>query len=792
MLKFNLKIAFRNIRKNKVFSGINIIGLALSMACCLAISMYIWNETHYDSFHFYKNTIYRITNKQNQAGKLYHTATTPGPLAPALQKDFPEIKNTVRFGNWSGLLKTGNKVYEEKSIQVTENAVFSVFNFPMLLGNPTTALLSFDELVLTEKAAEKYFGKDWKKNPSLLGELFTLNGQTSFKLAGVVANPPQNSSIQFDILLPIEFLFKTDEWSNKWGSNNYHTYLQLKPGTDAVAFEAKLAKQLKVYKPNTEDYLQLQPLGKQYLYSKFDFFTDWGKRSDVKYVKIFFGVGLLLLLIACVNFVNLSTARSLKRAMEVGVRKVTGASRRQLVFQFLSESVLIATLAGIAAVIILKFAQPFLEQITGASLVLNLTGSLFLSFFILFIIIIGLVAGIYPAFILSSFKPVKILKGKPDVKSAAGFRKGLVVFQFAISVTMMICTFFMYRQLKFVQSKDLGFNSEQIIRVRLGNELKGKVALFKRDLDTESTIAASAPATMSLANVDNSTNLEWDGMQKGEEFLIIQANVDPDFIPAMGMELAAGENFKPQNENDTINNFIVNETAVKMMGFTAEAVIGKRIKFYGAGGNIIGVVKDFHFKPLSSGIEPFIFRYQPWAPYFNLFVKTVPGKTAEAINQIQKYYKKYEPETPLEFSFLNESINQLYKEDKRTASVILLFACLTIFVGCLGLFGLTVFAAEQRIKEIGIRKVLGAGVLSVTQLLSKDFLKLVIVSVIIAVPVAWYASSQWLQNYAFRIQLDWWVFVSVGTIVLGIALITISFQAIKAALANPVKSLRNE
>lgn len=792
MLKFNFKIAWRNIRKNKVFSSINIIGLALSMACCLAISMYIWNETHYDTFHSNKNNIYRITNKQNQAGKLYLTATTPGPLAPALQKDLPEIKNTVRFGNWSGLLKNRNKVYEEKSIQVTENAVFNVFNFPLLKGNTKTALLAADEIVITENTAVKYFGKDWKNNPSLLGEVFTLNGQTSFKLAGVVANPPANSSIQFDVLLPLEFLFKTDEWSNKWGANNYHTYLQLKPRTDVTAFETKLAKQLKVYKPDTEDYLQLQPLGKQYLYSKFDFFTDWGRRSDIKYIKIFLGVGLLLLLIACVNFVNLSTARSLKRAMEVGVRKVTGASRKQLVFQFLSESVLIATLAGIVAVLILKLAQPFLESLTGASLALNFTGGLFLSFFILFIIIIGLVAGIYPAFILASFKPVKVLKGKPDIKSAAGFRKGLVVFQFAISVTMMICTFFMYRQLKYVQSKDLGFNSEQIIRIRLGNELKGKVALLKRDLDTESTIAASAPATMSLANVDNSTYLEWDGMQKGEEFLIIQANVDPDFIPAMGMELSAGENFKLQNVKDTINNFIVNETAVKMMGFTIGNVIGKRITFWGAKGNVIGVVKDFHFKPLSAGIEPFVFRYQPWAPYFNLFVKTVPGKTAEAINQIQKYYKKYEPETPLEFSFLNESINQLYKDDKRTASVILLFACLTIFVGCLGLFGLTVFAAEQRIKEIGIRKVLGAGVLSVTQLLSKDFLKLVIASVIIAVPVAWYASNQWLQNYAFRIQLDWWVFALVGMIVLGIALVTISFQAIKAAIANPVKSLRTE
>jgi putative ABC transport system permease protein len=479
--------------------------------------------------------------------------------------------------------------------------------------------------------------------------------------------------------------------------------------------------------------------------------------------------------------------------MEVGVRKVNGASRKQLIFQFLNESVLMALLAGIAAILILQLAQPFLQQLTGTSLGIHFSNGIFIGFFALFILVIGLFAGIYPAFFLSAFKPVKILKGTSDIKKSGGlFRKGLVVTQFAISVAMMICTFFMYQQMQFIQTKDLGFNSEQIIRIRLGNQLKEKAALLKRDLDNESTIAATAPATMSLANVDNSTNLEWEGMQPSQEFLITQANVDPDFISALGMQLIKGENFKLQSEKDTVNNFIVNETAVKMMGSTMDNVIGKKVKFYGAMGNIIGVVKNFHFKPLSAGIEPFIFRYQPWSAYFHLFVKTVPGKTAEAINQIQKYYKQYDAETPLEFTFLNESINQLYTNDKRTASVILLFACLTIFVGCLGLFGLTVFAAEQRVKEIGIRKVLGASVTLLTGLLSKDFLKLVFISTLIAIPVAWYASSQWLQNFAYRIQINWWVFALVGLAVMFIALLTISIQAIKAAVANPVKSLRTE
>ena len=786
------KIAIRVIWKNKVFSAVNIIGLAIGITCCLAIDIYVYNELHYDTFNVNASNIYRITNKQKQAGKFYLAATTPGPLADALPKDFPEIENIVRFGNWSGLLKVNGKVYVEKNIQLTENSVFNIFSFPLLKGNVKTALRSADELIITEKTAIKYFGKDWINNPLLLSETINVNGQADFKIAGVVANPPLNSSIQFDILLPLSYLFKTDEWSYKWSSNSYHTYVQLKPTTSIAAFEAKLAKQIKIYKPDTEDQWQLQPLREQYLYSKFDFFTDWGKRGNGKYVKIFAAVGLLLLLIACINFINLSTARSLKRSMEVGLRKVTGATRIQLIFQFLSESFVITVIAGFIAVVLLSLAQPFLSKLTDGNFNFQVDSKLFISLFILFVILIGIVAGIYPAFILSSFKPVTILKGKAALQATGGFRKGLVVFQFTVSVTLMICTFFMYRQLSFMQQKDLGFTTEQIIRVGLGNALRSKVELYKNDLEKESSIAAAAPATMTLANVDNSGNIQWEGMQEGQELLINQTNVTPDFIPALNMQLVSGTNFPKQNEKDTYNNYIVNETAVKLMGFTNNSIIGKQATFWGGKGTVIGVVKDFNFKPLTSGIEPFIFRYQPWAPYFNLFVKAKPGKTAEAITQIQKYYKKYDPETPIEFTFLNESINELYKNDNRTASIILLFACLTVFVGYMGLFGLTLFAAEQRIKEIGIRKVLGASILSVTQLLSKDFLKLVLLSVIIALPISWFISKQWLQNYAYRIELNWWVFATAAAFVFCMAYLTISFHAIKTALANPAKSLKTE
>ncbi len=791
MLRFNIKIAIRNIRRNKVFSAVNILGLALSMACCLVICIYIWNEMHFDAFHKNYSRIYRITEKQDQAGTLYNVAVTPGPLAPALEKDFPEISQTVRIGNWSGVLKNGNKNVEANGVLMTENSFLSIFDFPLLKGNAATALQNTNNIVITESLAVKYFGKDWRQDANILGQTFTLNGQDDFVLSGIARDVPVNSSIQFEVLLPVSYLFKTDQWSNKWNSNNYHTYLLLNKDADAKSLAAKLENKLTAYNPETKDKMELQSLKDQYLRSVFDFQTDWGKRSNIRYIHIFTGVGLLLLIIACINFINLSTARSLKRSMEVGVRKVTGASRGQLIFQFLVESVIVAVISGVIALLIINAAQPLLYTLSGYTLDIKLSGLFFVGIFAIFIIVIGIIAGMYPAFVLSAFKPVSVMKSGNKPMSGRHFRQGLVIFQFAISVTLIICTFFMYRQLQYIQEKDLGFDKEQLISVRLGGALKNTSALFKEDLQKQSSIISAAPATMSLVNVDNSTYLEWKGMQPEEKFLITQANVDPDFIPTLGIKLINGQNFSLQKTNDTAT-FIVNETAVKQMGATIENVIGRKIIFWGNEGTIIGVVKDFHFKPLNNSIAPFIFRYQPQDRYFNIFVKTAPGKTREAINSITSIYKKYEADVPVHFSFVNESINDVYKNDTRIANIVSLFAGLTIFVGCLGLFGLTVFAAEQRVKEIGIRKVLGAGINDLTGLLVKDYVRLVIVAAVIAVPVSWYVSNKWLEGYAFRIQTDWWVFAAASAMVLLLAVLTIGFQAVKAAMANPVKSLRTE
>ena len=761
------------------------------MTSCLIIGIYIWQELNYDSFHSKLKDIYRITEKQNQAGTIYSVAVTPGPLAPALLKDFPEIKYAARIGNWSGVLKNGNNILDIDKMLITENSFFSIFNFPLSKGNIQTALLSPNEIVISESLAEKYFGKDWANKPDLIGQTFRLNNQTDFKLAAIAKQVPENSSIQFDVLLPLLYLFESDEFSNKWNSNNYHTYLQLNPSANKAIFEKKIEKKLSAYNPDTKDLMQLQPLQAQYLYSTFDFSTDWGKRSNIKYIQIFTGVGILLFLIACINFINLSTARSLKRSMEVGVRKVNGATRSQLIFQFLIETTLMALIAGFISLIIIKIVQPYIQDLTGQIIQIDFSDISFVVLFFSFILIIGILAGLYPSLVLSAFKPVNVLKKIPATASGKYFRQWLVVFQFSISLALIVCTFFMYQQLRFMQQKDLGFNKEQLVNFRMSGELKQKTALLKKELQKESSITDIAPASTSMVNVSNSSYLEWNGMQESDKFLITQANVDPDFIPAMGMKLVAGKNFSWQNTNDTAT-YIINETAVKQLGNSNENVIGRKFSFWGNKGTVIGVVKDFHFKSLNTGIEPFIFRYQPQENYYSLFIKTAKGKTNEAIQKVQSLTKSLEPEFPVQYSFVDESINGIYKKDKEVANIILLFATLTIFVGCLGLFGLTVFAAELRIKEIGIRKVLGAGIASITGLLLRDFLKLVLIATIIGIPAAWYTSNKWLQNYAYRIYTQWWVFAAAGAIVILIAFLTICFHAIKTARTNPVKSLRTD
>ncbi len=797
MLHSYLKIAFRNLWRSPLYSLLNIGGLALGITCCLLITLYVIDEWSYDRFHQNGPNIYRIVEKQNQAGELYDVAITPGPLAATIKKDFPEVVETARMGKWGGKFNFGKQVFEEGNIFFTDNGLLRMFDFPLIKGNPLTALTQPNQVVITETTARKYFGADWPRNPRVMGSVLRLNNETDLVVAGVLKDVPTHSHLQFDMLMSFKTLERMDKWSMKWNSNSYHTYVQLRPDpsgapADAVAFGDKLKGQLKRYDAGNETPLLLQPLTRIHLYSNFAFNSDWGKHGDIFYVRLFGVVGLIVLLIACVNFVNLATARSTRRAREVGVRKTVGAHRWHLIFQFLGESFLLTGLAVIIALVLTNALMPLFNELSGKNLVLDYAATPFWLSLISLTLIVGLLAGLYPALLLSAFQPAKVLKGVFQVRAGRSFRQSLVVVQFALSLVLIISTIFIYNQLQYIQHKNLGFDKSQLMYVGMAGNLRQKVVQFKNELLRQTSIETAAATTATLVDVGNSSYINWEGQQPKDQFLITNMNVDPDFLKTVGMKLVTGNDFHPIAESDTNWTYLVNETAARRMGYTARTALNKRVEFWGMKGIITGVVRDFHFRPLNVPIEPFIFRYAPGNPYFQLLVKTRPGQAQEAIQRISQLYKQYEKESPLQYGFVDQELDKLYRREQRTGQIVLYFSTLAILISCLGLFGLAAFTAEQRTKEIGIRKVLGASITSIVGLLSKDFMKLVLVAIVIATPIAWFAMNQWLQGFAYRINISWWVFALAGLLAMGIALLTVSFQSVKAALMNPVKSLRSE
>ncbi|GAB3489543.1 ABC transporter permease [Spirosoma knui] len=794
MLYSYLKIALRNLWRSSMYSLLNIGGLAMGIACCLLIALYVYDEWTFDRFHRHADTIYRVVEKQPQAGEIYDVAVTPGPLAPTIKADFPEVVQVGRIGKWSGLMKYGKQVFEEGNLFFADNGLLQMFDFPLIRGNGATALTRPDELLLTESTARKYFGTNWQQNPKVIGATLRLNNERDYQVVGVLQDIPANSHLQFDMLLSFKNVELFDKWGYAWGSNNYHTYVQVTPSTDPASFGQKIKGQYMRY-GKTETTLALQPLIDIHLYSNFAFNTDWGKHSDIFYVKLFSTVGLIVLLIACVNFINLSTARSTRRAKEVGVRKTIGANRQHLIFQFLGESFLLTGLAILVALLFANALMPVFNQLSGKNLTLDFTAFPFWSVLMGLTLFVGLLSGLYPAFLLSSFQPTSVLKGvfgnaKHTYRQA--FRQALVVGQFTFSIALIICTAFIYNQLQYMQRKNLGFDKSQLLYVGMGGALRGKVIDFKKELLRQSAIEAAAATTATLVDVGNSSNINWEGQQPKDEFLITQMNVDPDFLSTVGMKLERGANFREKSAKDTSATYLINETAARRMGYTAESAIGKRVEFWGTKGRIAGVVRDFHFRPLNVAIEPFIFRYAPDNPYFQMLVKTRAGQAQQAIQAISRLYKQYEKEAPLQYGFVDQELDKQYRREQRTGQIVLYFSGLAILISCLGLFGLAAFTAEQRTKEIGVRKVLGASVSSIVGLLSKDFVKLVIIAIAIASPLAWYATHRWLQAFAYKVDISWWVFAATGCLAVGIAVLTIGFQSLKAAMANPVKSLRTE
>jgi len=793
MLKNYFKIALRNLRKSKLYSFINIGGLAIGLACCLTIGLFIWDELSYDRFNTNGKDIYRVVEKQNQAGVWYNVAVTPGPMGPALAKDFGEVKQTCRLGYpTAGVIEIGDLSIEADKVYAADNSFFTMFNFPLVKGDAAKALLNPTDVVISETMATRLFGNGWRSNAGILGSTVTFNKTRPLQIAGIAKDAPVNSHIQFSVLTSAI----GDEANTRrynWNNNSYLTYVQLQAGTNAQTFGNKLSKYLTKYNAETKTTLSAQPLFDIYLHSQFDFNTDWTKTSSITYIRVFLAVGIVVLLIAIFNFINLATARAIQRAREVGVRKAIGAFRRQLVAQFLGESLFMTGVSVIIALFLLQVFLPLMNSIAGKAISVPFINPYFALSIIAFALLVSLLAGIYPAFYLSKFRPVKVLKGIVDVSSGQFFRRSLVVGQFMFSIMLIIGAIVIYTQLTYMQDKDLGFNRQQLLTVKLKGELPGKAERLKAGLLKQKGIANVSESSSNLVNVMNSTSdIEWPGKAKDDNFLITQANIEPDFLRTTGMQLATGRNFDAAIISDTSSAYMVNETAAKRMGFTIENAVGKVISLWHTKGTIIGVVKDFHFRPLTATIDPFIFRYNPRDEPSLLFVKTTAGGTRDAIASIEATYKKYEKQTTVDYSFVDKLLENQYLSQRRTASIVLYFSILAIFVSCLGLFGLVTFAAEQRTKEIGIRKVLGATVTNIVTLFSRDFIKLVIIAIVIAMPLAWYIMGRWLQDFAYRVTIEWWMLLLAGVLCIAITLLTVGLRAVKAAMANPVKSLRTE
>lgn len=801
MIKNYFKIALRNLWKNKAFSAINILGLAIGMAACIVIMLFVFYEKSFDRMHV-KN-IYRLDEVQKFEGMVQpqNVALSMYPMGPTLTADFPEIKNFTRVRQASKLdLSYGDKRIFFPTILYVDSTFLQLFEFKVVKGDKKTILENPNSIALTEESAKKLFG-----NEDPIGKTITkyVGDTINFTVTGIMKDAPENSHLQFDGLASFSTIAGPDNMNN-WGGNWLVTYLELQQGTDIASLEKKFPAYLKKYMANGGNWkfyeLFLQPLNKVHD-SSADITHDYinYKKFDKRYTYIFSVIAIVILVIACINFMNLSTARSAERAKEVGIRKTIGAGRYQLAGQFLGESVLLSVIAFIIAIIIVKLSLPAITNLSQRQLELPLTNLLLLLAILLCTIIVGVFAGLYPAAYLSSFRPIRVLKGSVQTgKSKSTLRNALVVGQFTGAILLIIGTVFALRQLRYMQTKDPGFNRDQVLIIPLNRVTSGKYDALKQELLTNTLVNTVTASQQTLGNNLHQAGMVFHGHGPARELTSSQVVVDPDYLSLYKIPLIAGRNFT-NDPNDNARAYIVNETMAKELlkdnsKGSYETLIGKHYGFNGmdSTGFIAGVARDFNFNSLHHKIETLsIFCQKDWG-YSEVSVRINGGKAQEAIEHISSGCKKVNPDQPFEYSFLDEHFAEMYDADRAVSKVVGILAGLAILISCLGLFGLASYSAERRVKEIGIRKVLGASVQNITAMLSKDFIRLVIISNLIAWPLAWIGVSRWLRDFAYRVPLSWWVFIAAAGIALLIALFTVSFQAIKAAVANPVKSLRTE
>ncbi|MGH7595710.1 MAG: ABC transporter permease [bacterium] len=781
MFKNYLKITWRNLVRQKANSFINITGLAIGMTCSMLILLWVQHELSYDAFHANANDIYRVVENQYYAGgQVFPVAVTPSPLAPALKAQFPEIVKSTRFSFNSMPIKRGDKIFTE-GIAFADPDIFEIFTIPFVKGNAATALSEPHSIVLTEEAAEKYFGTD-----EPVGQVLRINHRDDFLVTGVIKNIPENSHLKYDLLASFIYLQELGNSMESWDANWCYTYVLLQKDAPPREVDKKIIDFIQKNNKDSVTEIYLQSLTKIHLYSSGKYTADIGGHGDIQYVRIFSLIAIFVLLIACINFMNLATARSEKRAKEVGLRKVVGAQRHQLINQFFSEAIILSLLAFIAALVLTETLLPIFNDLAGKTLSLSrLETNLFFGFFAI-ALLCGIISGSYPAFYLSSFHPIATLKNNRSSQAGGSlFRKILVVFQFALSVIMIIGTLVVSRQMDYIRNKNPGLEKENIGYVWMAGEFRKKSEVAKQELLKNPNITGITRTNQLPTYVGNSSSdWGWEGKDPADEVLMHMLSVDDDYAKTFKMEMAEGRFFSREYSTDSLA-VVVNETAVKVMGMAAP--IGKRLSDF----TIIGVVKDFHFKPIRTKIEPLVMLRFP-SQYYAMAMRTRPENLTTTIEFVEKTYKKFNADTPFYFNFLDQDYDNLYRAEQRVGKLSGYFSIIAILIASLGLYGLASYMVEQRTKEIGIRKVLGASVPALFLLLSKNFLMLAGIANLIAWPVAYFVMSGWLQNYAYRISLNIAIFFAAAILAMIIVLVTVSYQALKAALANPVEALRYE
>ena len=788
MIKNYFKTAWRNLLQNKTFSLINIFGLALGMTCSLVIMLWLNDEMKKDKFHQNGKRLYRVMENQFYSGNVSTFDATPGILAENIVKDIPDIQMASQMLWEEEPLFTVDNTYDKEKGRYVEKDFLRMFSFKLTKGDPVTALARPDAVVISKKLADKYF-----KGLDPVGKMIRIDNTDNVMVTGVLDEIPESSSLTFDFLMSFEQWRKKNDWAKDWGNNGPRCYVMLAPNTSVDKVNAKIKNYIKTKNKESNVNLFLQNYGESYLYS------DWenGKQNGgrIEYVKIFSIVGIIILVIACINFMNLATARSLRRAREIGVRKVVGAGKRQLIGQFIGESLFVSFLAICISLVIVMLLLPSFNTLTEKHLSLDFTDPSFLLLLLGLVLVTGIISGSYPALFMSSLKPIIVLKGLLKFKPGATyFRKALVVFQFALSIILILGMIVIYRQIDFIHNKNLGFAKEDLLYMPLEGELQKTYPTFKEQLLKQPGIKYVSSAQSNPLEVGSSTSgVRWPGKDTTKLILFSSNPITYDYIKTMGIQLVEGRDFSTEYGLDTMN-YLVNEAAAKKIGY--KDPVGKELTMWGDKGMIVGLMKDYHHNSLHVPIEPLILRLHKmsWGGNYwgNVIVRTEKGKTKQAIASMEKLYKQFNPGFPFKYYFTDDEIANRYKAEYTVSKLSRYFAFLAIFISCLGLFGLVTFTAEQKTKEIGIRKVLGASVTGIVGMLSKDFLTLVVIAAVIAFPVAWLAMHRWLNDFAYRVNIGWWVFVMAGVIALLIALLTISFQSIKAAIANPVKSLRTE